>query len=316
MKKLFYVLMVFVISACSSGYRYLDAPVLSFNELDYGYPVKFVGDSPKLAYVDTGNPSAQKTVVLIHGLASNLGYFREIIPLLSSEFRVIAVDLPGYGRSEKGNFPYGMLWYAQQVRILIQELNLKNVYLSGHSMGGQIAITYALNWPEELNGLALLSPAGVEKFKAGEGEWLSSVITIEGTIKASEEQVRVNLSRNFYEWNDRYEWMIEERMRLTKDKAAFREYAYAVDQCVHAMLNEPTTERLPELRVPVTFIHGTYDGLIPNPYLHPGFTADVFKKGVELTPGSSRIEIDKAGHMLQIEQPKAVADAIKKAISK
>lgn len=315
MKKLFSILVLVSLAACNSGYLYLDAPELKFSDLEYGYPVKFVGDSPKIGYIEAGNPSAEKTLILVHGLASNLGYFKTIIPDLAKDYRVIAIDLPGYGHSEKGDFPYTLKWYAEQIRSVIHTLDLKNVYLSGHSMGGQIAMIFALNWPDEIKSLVLLSPAGIEPFRAGEGEWLSSVITIEGTVKTNEEQARINLSRNFYEWSDSYEWMVEERMRLAKSKKEFREFAYAVDRSVDAMISEPTTEFLSEIKVPVTFIYGKYDGLIPNLYLHPGFTSDVFKKGQEAIPGSKLIEIDNAGHMLMIEQPKAVVSAIKQAMN-
>lgn len=316
MKKVLALIALVALAACNIGYRYLESPPLKFSELDYGFPVKYIGESPKIGYVDVGNPSAEKTLVLVHGLASNLGYFKLMIPELAKSYRVVAIDLPGYGHSEKGDFPYGMKWYAEQVRSVIQALELKNVYLSGHSMGGQIAMTYALNWPDELKALVLLSPAGVEPFRAGEGKWLSGVITIEGTMKTTEEQARVNLSRNFYNWSEDYEWLVEERMRLAKSKEEFREFAYAVDRCVQAMLSEPTTDRLGDIKVPVTFIYGKYDGLIPNPYLHPGFTADVFKKGQEAIPGSQLIEINNAGHMLTVEQPADVALAIKTVLNR
>jgi pimeloyl-ACP methyl ester carboxylesterase len=296
--------------ACSSGYRYLNSPALSFQNVDYGYDVNYFEQLPKIAFIETGNLNAKKTLVLIHGLASNAGYFREIIPLVSNEFRVIVVDLPGYGKSEKGDFPYGIKWYAEQVRKLIKHLELKNVYLSGHSMGGQIAITYALNWPDELNKLILLSPAGVEPFLPGEGKWLSNVITMTSIIKATDEQIRVNLARNFYEWNDTYEWMVEERVRLAKSKDEFKEFAYTVDRCVDAMIDEPTTASLGKLTVPVSIIYGKHDGLIPNPYLHPGFTSEVFAKVKDVLPNVNLIEIPKAGHMLILEQAPLVAKAI------
>lgn len=309
MKKVVFFFSLFLIS-CAVGYRYQFAEPLSFSELDYGYPIQFSGENPKIAYYETGNSSAANTLILIHGLASNAGYFKKIVPELAKQYRVLVVDLPGYGHSEKGDFPYGMKWYAEQIHKLIKSLNLGKVSLSGHSMGGQIAIMYALTWPDDITELILLSPAGVEPFLPGEGKWLSSVITLNSTIKASEEQIRVNLSRNFYRWNSDYEWMVEERVRLAKSEAEFLEFAYTVDRCVDAMLQEPTTELLGNLTVPVKIIYGKHDGLIPNPYLHPGFTSDVFEKTKGVIPDVKLIEIPKAGHMLQIEQPEAVAKAI------
>lgn len=309
MKKWILILVAFL-SSCAVGFKYQQAPPLSFSDLEYGYPVKFTGDNPKIAYYEAGKPESDKTLILIHGLASDAGFFKTIVPALAKEYRVIVVDLPGYGHSEKGDFPYGMKWYAEQIQKLIKSLSLKNITLSGHSMGGQIAMTYALNWPNDIQDLILLSPAGVEPFLPGEGKWLSSVITLSSTVKATEEHIRINLSRNFYRWSDDFEWMVEERVRLAKSEQEFLEFAYTVDKCVDAMLNEPTTEKLKNITVPVKIIFGKHDGLIPNPYLHPGFTSAVFEKTIGVIPNVKLIEIPKAGHMLQIEQPDAVVNAI------
>lgn len=58
-------------------------------------------------------------------------------------------------------------------------------------------------------------------------------------------------------------------------------------------------------------VYGKYDGLIPNPYLNPGFTADVFTWGASQIPDCKLVEIDECGHMLQIEKPEAFINAVK-----
>lgn len=308
MKKLLTLVIVSLFIASCSGYKYTSMPGLEFEDIDYGYAVKKTAGSPTVAYIDAG--SGDKTLILVHGLASNAGFWREVIPQLKKDFRLIVVDLPGYGKSQKGELPIGMQYYADVVAGLIDELNLRNVSYVGHSMGGQIGITLALSHPDKIDNLILAAPAGIEPFDRGAGDWLSSVITHEGVVKTNEENIRRNLSGNFYRWNDRHEWMVEERVRMAKAYDIY-DFAHAVDKSVDAMLNEPTTDRLGDIKHRTLIVYGKYDNLIPNPYLNPGKTVDVMKMGHDMIPNSTLVEIDRCGHMLILEKPKEFSDAVR-----
>lgn len=308
MKKLFTLIIASILIASCSGYKYTSLPGWEFEDIDYGYTVKKTSSSPTVAYIDAG--SGDKTLVLVHGLASNAGFWREVIPQLEKEYRLIVVDLPGYGKSQKGELPIGMQYYADVIAGLIDELKLQNVTYVGHSMGGQIGITLSLSHPEKIENLILAAPAGIEPFDRGAGNWLSSVITHEGVVKTNEENIRRNLSGNFYRWNDSNEWMVEERVRMAKAYDIY-DFAHAVDKSVDAMLNEPTTDRLGDIKHRTLIVYGKNDNLIPNPYLNPGRTVDVMKLGHELIPNSTLVEIDRCGHMLILEKPKEFADAVK-----
>ncbi|MCC6548763.1 MAG: alpha/beta hydrolase [Ignavibacteriaceae bacterium] len=301
------------LTGCSGGYLYTNAPVLEFEDVNYGYPVKKALDNPRVAYIDQG--SGQKTILLVHGLASNAGFWRYTIDELSEDYRVIAVDLPGYGKSDKKSYPYSLTFYADVIYKLLKELKIDRVYFVGHSMGGQIGIHFSLIHPDMLEKLILASPAGVEPFQKGEGDWLRSVFSVSFVKATTEEGIRRNLSNNFYNWRDDFEWMVEERARTAKSKD-FDEFAYTVVRCVNAMLDEPTSGKLEQIRAKTLIVYGENDGLIPNPYLNPGFTADVFKEGQRRIPDCELYEIPECGHMLQIEKPAefthAVLDFIKK----
>ncbi|MGE5679659.1 MAG: alpha/beta fold hydrolase [Bacillota bacterium] len=312
MKKnlILFSILVLVFSGCS-GYLYVNNPPLEFSDFDYGFTTKKAMNNPAISFIDEGQ--GDKTIILVHGLASNAGFWRYNIAELAKHYRVIAVDLPGYGKSEKGAFPYNMSFYADQIKRLADELNIKKFIYAGHSMGGQIGITFALRHPEYLEKLVLASPAGIEAFKQGEGDWLRSVMTVSGVKNTTEEGIRRNLATNFYSWDPKWEWMVEERTRMAKAKE-FDEFAYTVVRCVNGMLDEPTYDKLQGIKTPTLIVYGRYDGLIPNPYLHPGFPSDVFETGHQKIAGSQIHQIDNAGHMLMIEQPgeftKTVTDFI------
>lgn len=308
MKKLYLLLLLplFLLGGCS-GFLYTNLPPVEFQDINYSYPTKTALQNPSIAYIDEGK--GDKTIILIHGLASNAGFWRYAIPELSKEYRVIAVDLPGYGKSGKGAYPYSISFYAEQIKRLADELKIDKFTLVGHSMGGQIGIKFALMFPEKLDKLVLASPAGVEEFLQGQGDWLRSVMTKKGVKTTTEEGIRRNLAGNFYSWNDKWEWMVEERVRMINAKD-FDEFTYTVVRCVNAMLDEPTFDKIKNIKTPTLIVYGRYDGLIPNPYLNPGFTSDVFKWGAEQIRGSKLHEIDNCGHMLQIEKPEEFTSAI------
>lgn len=298
MKNILFTAVLLLLTGCS-GYLYWDKPALQFNEIDYGYSTKTILQDPQIAYIDQG--SGDQTIILVHGLASNAGFWRYNIPELSKKYRVIAVDLPGYGKSQKGNYTYSMSFYADQIKRLIDKLELKNVVYVGHSMGGQIGIKLAIKYPDLLHKLILASPAGFEEFQRGEGDWLRSVMTMKFIKLTSEEGIRRNLSNNFYNWNDKWEWMVEERVRMRK-AADFDEFTYTVVRCVNGMLDEPTFDKLSLIKTPTLVVYGKYDGLIPNPYLNPGKTSDVYESRIQQINNAKLVELDNAGHMIQIEK--------------
>lgn len=293
------VVMITTLAGCA-GYRYAKLPAIAFDDIDYGFPTKKTKGEIPMAYIEIG--SGTKTLLLVHGLASNAGFWRYTIPELAKKYRVIAVDLPGYGKSAKGDYTYSMDFYATQINEFLSEKSIDKVVYVGHSMGGQIGLTFALKYPEKLEKLVLASPAGVESFKPGEAKWLRNVFRIDEITASGEEIVRANLNRNFYRWDEKYEWMVEERIRMAKAEE-MPAFAHAVIQSVGAMLDGPTSNKLDKVKTESLIIYGENDGLIPNPFLHPGFTAAVFAKAKESMPDVRLIEIPKCGHLLQIEKP-------------
>ncbi|HAP35437.1 MAG TPA: alpha/beta hydrolase, partial [Bacteroidetes bacterium] len=264
-----------------------------------------------ISYIDEGK--GEQTIVLVHGLASNGGFWRYNIAELSKQHRVIAVDLPGYGKSDKGIYSYSMSFYADIISGLLDQLNIPKVVYVGHSMGGQIGIHFSFRHKEQMEKLILVAPAGIEPFSRGDGDWLKSVMTIDFVKKTPEDRIRANLAMNFFSYDDKYEWMVEERSRMAKAKD-FEDFCYAVIRSVHGMLDEPTTKRLNAITVPTHIIFGENDGLIPNPILHGGSSRDVAKIAEEANPKFTVTFISDAGHMVQMEKAEEVNGAILRLI--
>ncbi len=300
MKQSLIFLVTLFLVGCSGGFVYKDAPALEFSDFDYGFKSNFIKvNGINISYIDEGK--GEQTIALVHGLASNGGFWRYNIVELSKQYRVIAIDLPGYGKSDKGVYPYTMSFYADIVSGLLNQLNIPKVVYVGHSMGGQIGIHFSFRHKDQLKKLILVAPAGVEPFSRGDGDWLKSVMTIDFVKKTPEDRIRANLAMNFYSYNDKFEWMVEERTRMAKAKD-FEDFCYAVIRSVHGMLDEPTTKRLKDISVPTHIIFGENDGLIPNPILHGGSSREVAKIAQEAIPNVTMTFIPEAGHMVQMEK--------------
>ena len=123
-----------------------------------------IGDV-QLHYLTAGN--GPETVILLHGFAETSRMWRPIMPLLAQKFTVIAPDLPGIGDS---SIPAktGMLVAAQQIHELARSLKIEKARVVGHDIGLMVAYTYAAQFPNETEKLAVMDAflPGVEGWEA------------------------------------------------------------------------------------------------------------------------------------------------------
>jgi len=95
--------------------------------------------------------------VLVHSLGADWRVWRDVIPLLAAEYRLIAYDLRGHGYASNAPKIEVMQTYVDDLALLLDGLNLRKVRLAGLSLGGAIAQMFALRHPERVTSLALLS---------------------------------------------------------------------------------------------------------------------------------------------------------------
>ena len=209
----------------------------------------------------------------------------------------------GYGKSAKpGTFPYTTEAMAEVVREVLHTEGIQDAILIGHSMGGQVALSYAIQFPDQLKALVLTSPAGFEQFDPKEKAWFRSVFTTSLIRSTSEYGIWGSIRRNnFSRWSPDYEWLIEERVRMV-DNLDFEAYAYANVRSVHGLANNDFVRtNLGRVGVPTLIIHGDEDRLIPNPFLHGGSTKDVMEYGREQIPDATLMTLEGCGHTVQID---------------
>ena len=105
-----------------------------------------------LHYEEAGTGEA---LVLLHGNGEDCTYFKGQIGYFSDRFRVIALDTRGHGKSERGLSKFSINQFAEDLREVLDALGLPQVHLLGFSDGGNIAMAFALRYPERVSSLIL-----------------------------------------------------------------------------------------------------------------------------------------------------------------
>ncbi len=108
-------------------------------------------------HVQEMNAGAAETVLLVHGMFTNLSiWYFNIAPILAQHFHVVMYDLKGHGMSDKAAIGYGLQAMSEELLALMDALQLDSVYLGGYSYGGLIALQAAMHRPERIKRLAVM----------------------------------------------------------------------------------------------------------------------------------------------------------------
>jgi len=248
----------------------------------------------------TGPPA-----IAIHGLGATKASFLATVAALAPRFRVIAIDLPGFGDSDKPvGAPYDARYFATSVVQLLDALGLERAHLIGNSLGGRVALEAALRDPERVDRMALLAPSLAWRRRRPWAPALRLVRPELGMLPHAPRPVVEHVLDRFMP-EARTGWAaagVDEFLRsfLTpRGRAAF----YAAARQIY--LEEPEGAngfwpRLRELSVPALFVWGRRDTLVPLAFA---------RHVTEAVPAARHLELD-CGHVPQMERPSETHAAI------
>jgi pimeloyl-ACP methyl ester carboxylesterase len=242
----------------------------------------------------TGDP-----VVLIHGLGATKASFLPTIDALSRSHRAIAVDLPGFGDSDKPLFGgYDPPFFARAVTALLDALGLDSAHIVGNSMGGRVALELGLEHPDRARRLVMLAPS-MSWLKARPwAPWLRLIPTQLGIFQPTPRPLIEMIVKQVVPGSDQ-EWTaagIDEFMRsyLTPlGRAAF--YAAARNIYLEAPRGpDGLWTKLGSLEPDALFVWGRKDNIVPI-----GFARHVRKE----LAAAKHLVLD-CGHVPQLERPR------------
>lgn len=234
-----------------------------------------------------GDVQSKRNLVLVHGAGgSHLDWPAPLRRLGGAN--VYDLDLPGHGRSE-GTGRSSIAAYRDFLLAFLDALGLEKAIVVGHSMGGGIALDFALNYPDRLAGLILV----------GSGARLRVAPAILTGI-LSDFEATVDLVCDYAFGPSATEQLKRlGRQRLLETPPEVLHGDYSACDAFDVM------ERLGEVRCPTLVIGGTADKLTPPKYA-------VYLR--DHIPGAELVLVDAAGHMVMLEKPEVVAKAVSKFI--
>ncbi len=249
-----------------------------------------------LNYLRMGEPGGTP-IVLIHGFGGDLNNWLFNQPALAESHDVLALDLPGHGRSSKRVGAGDMAMLAGAFGEFLDAVGVERAHLVGHSMGGALALLFAMQNPDRVTGLTLLAPAGL-------GPEISTDF-IEGFIGAGKRK----------EMRAALELLVADPELISRDMVNdVLKYKRldGVDQALRALAEGlfPGGEQqtldvaaVAQIQVPVSVIWGQDDGILPVAH------ADRLPERVEVH------RLAGVGHMPHMEASAEVNRAIEAALA-
>lgn len=234
----------------------------------------------------TGEP-----LLLLHGWGVDSQIWQPIIPHLDGTFKVIAVDLPGFGQSDPPPKPWGVFDYADFVKDFIDDLELKSVTLLGHSFGGRIAIATASLDPKGLKKLILISSAGIKPKRGLKYYSFFTLAKVLGTV------LKLPTIKGFQPY-------FRQKLYQLLGEHDY-ETAGPLKETFLKVINQDLTSILRSIEVPTLIVWGEDDREVP--------LSDAQK--MQLLIKNSKLEIIKnAGHFCFLEKSEGFCQIVKNFI--
>jgi pimeloyl-ACP methyl ester carboxylesterase len=250
-------------------------------------------DGLRVRYVRAGSGPA---VVLLHGLASSLYTWKDVLPALARDHDVIAPDLPGFGQSDQPPDLDGAR-YPGLVLGLMDRLGIEKAAIVGNSMGGAAAVGVAAAQPERVTALVLIDSAGFN-LAPDERPWILRLVgsrpvgTVLERLPVRGRLVRIGLRQVFHEPSLVTKERFDEYLAPLARPGAMT----SMRSLLLARAREAAAfpEQARRVRAPALVIWGREDRWIPVEQ------ADLFVAAIK---GSRQVILEQCGHVPQEERP-------------
>jgi pimeloyl-ACP methyl ester carboxylesterase len=302
MKKLLRLLLLLVVAAAIAFtvFWYSRPADLDFEEFRAAVPhsdASRFADVEGVGRVHYQERGSGRALVLIHGNNSSAYSWSDVFDQLAKEFRVVALDLKGFGFTSKPAGDYRVETQAALVVRLLDELKIERAVLCGSSMGGAVALAAAINYPQRVDALILVGSSAFEETRGGSlapaylrWPYIGGAVT--ALALTSDSLVRQGLRKSFYD---------ESKVTDERVAAYYRPLRTRGGQLAARLVREQRNYTLVEnsldkIRQPTLLIWGAHDRL------------NLLEDGRRLhskIAGSQLVVFDNCGHLPQEEMPAA-----------
>ena len=231
-------------------------------------------------YLDEGPATDLPPVVLLHGLLGEVANWAATVGALAGQgYRVLVPVLPIYDLPAKQSNLDGLVAY---VRGFVTALGLRRVALGGNSLGGHIALLYALRHPERVAGLILSGASGIYEVETGTTTFR----------RRDRNFIRERAALTFYDPVHVTDELVEKSYDLANDRVR----ALQLLRLARSLQSETIADQLSQIDVPTLLIWGRHDRITP---------PDVAEVFLRRLPRAELHFIDRCGHAPMIERPEA-----------
>ncbi len=258
-------------------------------------------------YSVVGSDSSPK-LVFLHGLMGFAANWKRIATSLQNEFQVLCYDQRGHGRSFKPAEGYRPEDYADDLRLILDELNWPSVYLVGHSMGGRNALNFASRYPQQVLRLVIedIGPAPNPQAALKIRQLLDSIPTPFASRAEAKTYFLNDFVRNSKHWRNPaslgqylYANIIEED---GTGRADWRFSKAAILISLQEGLEKDRWDEVRELSCPTLIIRGEHSDELP---------INTYVKMLEANPLLQGLEVHDAGHWVHFDQPELFTKALR-----
>lgn len=272
--------------------------------LDWAYSD---GAHAHFRFLSLGKPSSQTPMLFIHGYGAMIEHWRRNLHFFAAHRQVFALDLLGFGDSEKPNAPYGLPLWAEQIRFFLRHQRLEKVVLVGHSMGGATSLWFAHHYPEQVESLALVDASGIFPDEINPVEKLlyravGSPLIGEAMfgLFANAFGARQSLLPTYYDVSKVTDELVEQFAKPLRSSGAMHAYLAPSRYPERFMLN--ALPRPCHFKGRALIVWGRYDMAFPPEKILPKFK--------ELLPQAEEVIIENARHCPHDEDPSAFNAAL------
>jgi pimeloyl-ACP methyl ester carboxylesterase len=285
------------------------------NNYVYTYEVKFFelgsqGHTLNMAYSFLPAKGDKPVVTLLHGKNFIADYWATTASFLQKlGYGVLMIDQVGFGKSSKPkDYQYSFAVLASHTKNLLDNLEIDNTIVLGHSMGGMLASRFALMYPSSTKQLILVNPIGLENY-LDYVEYKDTDFFYQNELKKTSQSVK-NYQQTFYydgQWNEQYAALTDFMIGQINgpDKA---DVAWVNAKTYDMIFTQPVVTEFAHLSMPVSLIIGTRDRTGPGrnwkkagTHYELGRYDKLGKKMLSIIPNGRLYEMNGLGHLPHVE---------------
>lgn len=236
-----------------------------------------------------------RPVILLHGWLESWGLWQETMDFLSSSYRTYAIDFWGFGESDKRRETFTVPDFVQLVNDFMEEMGIKNAPLVGHSMGGTVSLSVAINYPEKVSKVVVIG-SPIEGSSLSLLLKLASIRTIAKLVYAAMDILKlgIRLAAPIITRESRWPAMIHQDL----NHVTLESFLLSIS----SLRQTDLTQQLAPIYQPVMGMYGDRDVIVnPNQWS----VLDMYLRRVSIQ------RFKRAGHFIMLDEPLQFKNSLK-----